>query len=564
MTGAGGAIIIELSTYSQIMSIFTIYNSALGEKKRMKYCKKCGKEMDNYMKFCPRCGTECSGGGAGMERGRIKIRFTDRPENNDGRRTETAMGPGSGEYREKSGKKIREKVSAVPKKKIILFSVLALSLVVLITAGVLVLGWYTSAGQQVLRALDAGDYSAALAAVERADDPKSIAKMTENLRKRIGEIKSDFSQGAIPYETARMELTTIKNMGIKSISTEITEIQIFVEKLNESRTNFATAESFFSTGDYKEAISHYRQVIEDDENYDAAAARLADSLERYREQSLNKAKEYADAELYANAINTLDEALTVIPNDAKLTEQKRLYEKSDVEKQKADALSEAAALARNGDYLGAVKALNSVMNTQSSDAELISAYNGYCDKYAAKVITTAEEKVKVKDFEGAISALNAALKEVPGNKKLAEKLEEVKSRQPVPITNLTAINSSRWGKWNSGSPKDPFGNDYSSACNYVIVTEYYWYEEGYVEYRLYGNYTTLTGMIAPYTEMQETSKGFLQVYVDDVLVYTSKDVERKTDAFSFEVNVSGAEYIKLVYTLNDKGYSILSDVQLWP
>ena len=528
----------------------------------MKYCKKCGKEMDNYMKFCPRCGTECSGGGAGMERGRIKIRFTDRPENNDGRRTETAMGPGSGEYREKSGKKIREKVSAVPKNKIILFSVLALSLVVLITAGVLVLGWYTSAGQQVLRALDAGDYSAALAAVEKADDPKSIAKMTENLRKRIGEIKSDFSQGAIPYETARMELTTIKNMGIKSISTEITEIQIFVEKLNESRTNFATAESFFSTGDYKEAISHYRQVIEDDENYDAAADRLADSLERYREQSLNKAKEYADAELYANAINTLDEALTVIPNDAKLTEQKRLYEKSDVEKQKADALSEAAALARNGDYLGAVKALNSVMNTQSSDAELISAYNDYCDKYAAKVITTAEEKVKVKDFEGAISALNAALKEVPGNKKLAEKLEEVKSRQPVPITNLTAINSNNWRKWNNGSPKDPFGNDYSSSSNYVI--SYSYGEEQYIEYRLYGDYTTLTGTIAPYTEMEEDKYGFLQVYVDDVLVYTSKDVGRKTDAFSFEVNVSGAEYIKLVINSKYHGYIILSDVQLWP
>lgn len=562
MTGAGGAIIIELSTYRQIVSIFTIYNSALGEKKRMKYCKKCGKEMDNYMKFCPRCGTECSGGGAGMERGRIKIRFTDRPENNDGRRTETAMGPGSGEYREKSGKKIREKVSAVPKKKIILFSVLALSLVVLITAGVLVLGWYTSAGQQVLRALDAGDYSAALAAVEKADDPKSIAKLTENLRKRIGEIKSDFSQGAIPYETARMELTTIKNMGIKSISTEITEIQIFVEKLNESRTNFATAESFFSTGDYKEAISHYRQVIEDDENYDAAAARLADSLERYRDQSLNKAKEYADAELYANAINTLDEALTVIPNDAKLTEQKRLYEKSDMEKQKADALSEAAALARNGDYLGAVKALNSVMNTQSSDAELISAYNGYCDKYAAKVITTAEEKVKVKDFEGAISALNAALKEVPGNKKLAEKLEEVKSRQPVPITNLTAINSNNWQKWNNGSPKDPFGNDYSSSSNYVI--SYYYGGEQYIEYRLYGDYTTLTGTIAPYTEMEEDKYGFLQVYVDDVLVYTSKDVGRKTDAFSFEVNVSGAEYIKLVINSKYHGYIILSDVQLWP
>lgn len=528
----------------------------------MKYCKKCGKEMDNYMKFCPRCGTECSGGGAGMERGRIKIRFTDRPENNDGRRTETAMGPGSGEYREKSGKKIREKVSAVPKKKIILFFVLALSLVVLITAGVLVLGWYTSAGQQVLRALDAGDYSAALAAVEKADDPKSIAKLTENLRKRIGEIKSDFSQGAIPYETARMELTTIKNMGIKSISTEITEIQIFVEKLNESRTNFATAESFFSTGDYKEAISHYRQVIEDDENYDAAAARLADSLERYRDQSLNKAKEYADAELYANAINTLDEALTVIPNDATLTEQKRLYEKSDVEKQKADALSEAAALARNGDYLGAVKALNSVMNTQSSDAELISAYNGYCDKYAAKVITTAEEKVKVKDFEGAISALNAALKEVPGNNKLTEKLEEVKSRQPVPITNLTAINSNNWQKWNNGSPKDPFGNDYSSSSNYVI--SYSYGGEQYIEYRLYGDYTTLTGTIAPYTEMEEDKYGFLQVYVDDVLVYTSKDVGRKTDAFSFEVNVSGAEYIKLVINSKYHGYIILSDVQLWP
>lgn len=134
-------------------------------------------------------------------------------------------------------------------------------------------------------------------------------------------------------------------------------------------------------------------------------------------------------------------------------------------------------------------------------------------------------------------------------------------------------------RWNKGSPKDPFGNDYSYAVNYTIVkaremqnctdgVEQYMYGE----YRIYKKYESISFTVAPYTEIAKNGTGYVQVYADDVLVATSPEMTRKTDAQKVVASVRGAEYIKIVIRVScpdwyvsqtSDGAVIVSNVKLW-
>lgn len=549
----------------------------------MKYCTFCGKELNDRAKFCTGCGKACIETLA-EEVQQIPLpqkplqqeeppiteipnheemppakEFTQEEIPQDVPNSQTESTPEDNSVNNPADKK-----KSLPKGKIVLYSVLAVSLVIVIVAAVLVFRWYTSTEQQILRALDAGDYDSAVVIMEEDTSVNESKALAEQLKERIANIKTGFEGGTIEYASAKMELDTIKKLNVDGVSSELSAVRTYVDQLNESRTNFSTAESFYTTGDYAEAITNYRLVIEADENYTVAVEKLADAVNKYREEILTKAMEYADAELYTDAIALLNEALKTIPNDTKITEQIRIYEKDNSEKLKADALETAADYAKDGDYLNAFKSLTNIIKSQAADAELVSAYNKYCDQYAAQIISEVDGKVAEKDFNSAISLLKSALKELPGNENLAEKLDTVEAKAPISITALTAINSDIWGTWNEGAASDPFGNDYTTACNYVHIKR--WDQtKSYVEYRLYGKYSTLTGVIAPHADNDEEKVSCLQVYVDDELVYTSPEVGRKTDAISFSVDVTGAEYIKIVIQRESWSCSvILSDVQLWP
>lgn len=408
-------------------------------------------------------------------------------------------------------------------------------------------------------------YDTAIRIMEEYVPTDEYESLSEKLLNRIEGIKKSFIDETLEYASAKMELDTIRKINLDTTFSELNAVEKYIDRLNASRTNFATAESFYATGDFAEAIRNYRLVIEEDASHAAAIEKLADAVSQYRDEILSKATEYANAELYTDAIALLNESLEFIPNDTKITEQIRIYEKNNADQLKADALDIAADYAKSGDYLNACKALNTVMKSQTTDAELVSAYNRYSNQYAAQIIGEADEKVTEQDFDGAISILKVALKELPGNTKLSGKLDEVEAKSPISITSLTAINSDEWGQWNAGIAADPFGNDYTNACNYVQVKATNGIKP-YAEYRLYGKYTILTGIVAPHADYKEASVCCIQVYADDKLVYTSPEITRKSDAVTFEINVAGAEYIRFEVQRDMAYYCpiILSDVKLWP
>lgn len=278
------------------------------------------------------------------------------------------------------------------------------------------------------------------------------------------------------------------------------------------------------------------------------------------ESILADAATYAAAGDYKSALETVQEAQKLLGSDADFLQKTAEY----TESYKSAALETAAQYEKTSDYLNAYKTIQTAMDLVGSDSSLNVKLSLYAQNYASAVAAQADEKIAAKDFAGARTLLTNALKELPGNATLTAKMTQVSSSQPVSLSTLSVLNGG-WD-WNATAPEDPFGNDYSDAVNYVVLGDDYWRSEQLysAEYRVYGNYSSMTFNLVPYKDTATEGTGYVQIYADDVLVQTSPVIGQKTDQLTVTASIAGAEYLKIVVHTQECGMIIVSDVQLWP
>lgn len=318
------------------------------------------------------------------------------------------------------------------------------------------------------------------------------------------------------------------------------------------------------------------------------SAELQDKADEYTEalnsqikvKTLDQAKALADSGDYVSAIALIKNAQETQGDDTDYQSALKTYSAA----YKKETIASADSLAANGDYIGALEAVGTAFAVIEDDTELSTKTTEYENAYVDEVIAEADRLMTDHDFTNAISTINSALKIVPGNTKLIDKQSEINNAKPTSLSKISVFNGG-W-EWNNLNPTDPFGNVYSTACNYVVFSDYYdtilsqeghcgevnGYRQVFAEYRTNGEYNTLSMLLAPHTEICQNGEAFIQVYVDDALVYTSPTITRKTDAFICEVEIAGAEYIKIVANVyigsvidgGDEGAIIIADAQLWP
>ena len=346
------------------------------------------------------------------------------------------------------------------------------------------------------------------------------------------------------------------------------------EKLDEyqvSLTNqqittiIADADSLASNGDYEGAIKLIEEGLSDHPNNSSLQEKLTEYntelAAHVKAQTLTDAQALADVGDYKSAMSVIANAQTQFGVD-------KDFDAAYAQYRKADALQRAEKAVSAGDYPTAINIISTEKSNSPADPDILSAYNEYTDAYVSNVLAATDLLMADRKHADALAEITAALKVLPNNEQLLNRQTEINAAKPISITTLTPVNRDDWGGWNEGSPVDPFGNDYSTACNYVIFHGYDLgirvNEEHYEEYRLYGKYSLLTGSIVDHIDCPEDRINRLQIYADDTLVYTSVDLTRKTDAINFAIDVTGVEYVKIVVYTDSGAYCILSNVQLWP
>lgn len=388
----------------------------------------------------------------------------------------------------------------------------------------------------------------------------------EILNQRCDEIKASFDSGEMSYSDASAELLALEELDLYGTSPETytSAILAHIENKQAQFTEYDRAIEMYESGDLEGAIESFSLIDAENPKYVEAQEMYAAAVEEYRNDVIRRA-EFTDMDSLSQAIILLKHALLILDGDTELTAMLENFEEIYAENIREDAMIQSTELIAEGEYVQALRVLADALDEIGPDAILQSAYDECADVYVQGIVAKAEQLMQNRDFSGAISLINTALQVLPDNSTLLAKKAEVEEAKPLSITDALMINSLLFSEWNSGAPIDPFGNDYSRTANYAIIHRYVGNSTySYEEYRVYGRYSTITGTIAPYYETPEDSAWWLQIYADDRLVYTSPVVGRKTDAIDFSVNISGADYIKLVIAFDCYTFSgILSNVLLW-
>ncbi|MED9905187.1 MAG: hypothetical protein UFG06_13540 [Lachnospiraceae bacterium] len=515
------------------------------------FCGNCGKEIPDKGLFCPYCGCQV-GGNVAAESAKV-VTFN------------TLQGDAiqqKNDKQQKSDKKLKaDNKQKTQNKSVKVLNILIVAVFVAIVGivGIFAGRWYWSAEQKINRALEKEDFEAAYDIFMKSDSVNSDC-LEEALLEKIEVLKTQFLNEEIDYVTADAELLSIESMNLPGIQRTALEARTFLTEMNQSKTAFRTAESLVTEGRYEEALGQYRNVLRNDIHFEEAQAGLISVSEKYRSVILEQVGADRAEGKYNDALLKLYEALRVLPDDAAFMEQVVILEADSREQRKQSVLTEAESKADTGNWADAIKVLGHASGEFGNDADFSSAMTSYTNAYVEQVQQQTEELLKQKKYEEAEDIIYEALRVLPNNQILNEMITDIENRKPVNIADMAEF---AFGfPWNEGVPKDPFGNDYSGAANYACLINYDLFDDDiyYAEYRLYGDYSTVTGNIVAEQDCYLYSDIHVKIYSDDTLIYTSPSVNRKTDNFTFEVSVKNTDYLRIEADISGGGGIILSDV----
>ena len=381
------------------------------------FCNKCGTEVSENAVKCPNCGADLT---------EIVIINESQTEISEDPALEDVIQDVVLEDSIQQDEITEDPNEGKKWKKLLVFFVIFIALA---GSGVLAFLWYSSPKQKMKRALEEGDYEAVKEIIKEDREIVNSTSVVEYFSKKIQEIREDYKSKNIDYAQATNDLDSIQSIQVDGVQAELNEAFSYLNRINESRISFDTAESFMEKKDYPNAILQYKKVIEEDENYSQAGARLLQAVNSYREEQMVKAKEKADQEEYQGAVDILQMALTVLPNDAEITQQITLYQADIVTKIKKDTLKSAEEKAQQKQFLEAMRELEQYLESNPSDADVKAARQQYYDLYIADAISRAEEYAVAENYQGAISIINAALKDFPEDNQLNQKLVDYQNDQ---------------------------------------------------------------------------------------------------------------------------------------
>ena len=186
--------------------------------------------------------------------------------------------------------------------------------------------------------------------------------VTNFLKSDIETIKKGFIEKKLEYNVANSKLDTIDKTGL--LSSEVSSVRNEINKLNDSRIAFKKGEEFLKGKNYKEAFNELKKVIKEDKNYSKAQELINGSIRDYKAMVLSDAEASVNKSDFDNAISSLNEALTVIPNDSDISAKKAIYEKQNGEKIASEHKQKMEDLQKNQEvYIVSTRQYTDIIDT---------------------------------------------------------------------------------------------------------------------------------------------------------------------------------------------------------
>ena len=255
------------------------------------FCKNCSKEIPDDSVFCNVCGKKQK------EIDSIDITENETEEHNK---------------------------SKIPNKKIILYGVIGIALVLVI---VILFILNNNPVNVFMQSINENKYSEAVSIYDEKisghlDKEKEIE---DELGQKINSIVEEFKSGKVDYEKTKVQLDTIKET--KLLKNEVNDATREVNNLHDSRIAFNKGLEFNKSNNYLDTIIEFRKVIESDDNYSIAQNNINQISSLYKTEVLKEIDSLANNENYDEAMKKINEVLRALPNDTDLIAKLTNYEK---------------------------------------------------------------------------------------------------------------------------------------------------------------------------------------------------------------------------------------------
>ncbi|WHX51069.1 DUF5780 domain-containing protein [Paenibacillus woosongensis] len=139
-------------------------------------------------------------------------------------------------------------------------------------------------------------------------------------------IQQDFENEKINFDNAISKINTIEKT--KLLTSKVSEVQNKIISLNDSRIAFKAGNELIKSNNIKDALVELKKVSEDDsKNYEIANDLIEKSSSEYKNIILKNAEKAASNNKFEEALNEINQGLSVMQNDSDLIAKKSVYEK---------------------------------------------------------------------------------------------------------------------------------------------------------------------------------------------------------------------------------------------
>lgn len=313
--------------------------------------------------------------------------------------------------------------------------------------------------------------------------------------------------------------------------------------------------AFYNDGDYESAIECFAQLPSDSKQYNEAQSMLAKCEDEYSVTVVGKANKYAANDEYETALNLLNNAKELLPNNSIISEAQNTIFKEYKNIIFTNAFSEAEKFVAAGNYPAGIQAINGAIKQIGTDDDASAKLQTYMSTYKSIVIENADNALASTGYADAISIINEGLKILNGDNDLLNKIDEYKTYAPVCLSydDAYAINKYlRTGITDNSWLTDNYGTTYTSERVICNKDSGLFEDVGTIQYYLSSQYRTLTGTIYipdisknVNVESILVKKPYVQIWGDGLLLYELTSLINKDKPVDFCIDISNVEFLEI-------------------
>ena len=291
-----------------------------------------------------------------------------------------------------------------------------------------------------------------------------------------------------------------------------------IKKIIENAESLAQNEkNYEAVNEIEKGLKVYPNSIELKNKLDEYNAAISKQEKKEVAAIINEADTLAASNKYEEAINKLKKGLITYPESSDLQNRLDKYNSMLIEQQKEKTLQDAKNLADNGDYIGALRLIESVQSGYGEDKDLEEARFDYENTYVNEVMEQADNLIVNGQYNDAIRLLENANNSLKDNSKITEKINYIKGMQPVLLYDVCPPyqHSNFYDEYIDGKRFSMCGDTYTNGFTFGQL------ENGneWAYFNLDGKYKKLEFDVG-HVDDTAMNDSVLNIYTDGTLVYT--------------------------------------------